>query len=76
MRKLLVIQPAFIGDAVISIALAEALRAIEPDEAEITYLVRPESAGLLIYAPAISKVIAFDKYGKESGAEGIKRKAA
>jgi heptosyltransferase-2 len=74
-KKILVIQPAFIGDAVISIALAEALLAVE-SQAQISYLVRPESAGLLRYAPSISTVIAFDKYGKESGAEGIKKKAA
>jgi len=73
--NILVIQPAFIGDAVISIALAEALLAVEP-QARITFLVRPESAGLLRYAPAISTVIAFDKYGEESGAAGIKKKAA
>lgn len=72
--KILVVQPAFIGDAVISVALANALRLIDP-QTQIAYLVRPESADLLRYAPAISKVIAFDKYGTESGVEGIRRKA-
>ncbi|HYM21158.1 MAG TPA: glycosyltransferase family 9 protein [Candidatus Kapabacteria bacterium] len=72
--KTLVIQPAFIGDAVISIALAEALKSIEP-AAEIIYLVRPEAANLLRYAPAIAAVIPFDKYGADAGVKRIQRKA-
>lgn len=70
----LVIETAFLGDAILSVALAEALRQHEPD-ARITYLVRPESAALLAYAPAIDHVITYDKYGEESGVQAITRKA-
>ena len=72
--NVLVIQPAFIGDAIISIAFAEALKSAEPS-CHITYLVRPESVGLLKYAPSINSVIPYDKYGEESGRSGIESKA-
>ncbi len=70
----LVIETAFLGDAILSVALAEALRQHEPD-AKITYLVRPESKLLLEYAPAVDHVISYDKYGDESGVQAITSKA-
>ncbi len=73
--KILVIQPAFIGDAIISLSLAEAIIAAEP-MAEIYYLVRPESKALLTYSPAVKEVLVFDKYNSEAGKQGIERKAA
>lgn len=72
--NVLVIQPAFIGDAVVSIAFAEALKSADLS-CHITYLVRPESVELLKYAPSINNVIAYDKYGEESGRSGIETKA-
>ncbi len=72
--NVLVIQPAFIGDVIISIAFAEALKSADPS-CNIVYLVRPESVRLLQYAPAINTVIAYDKYGEESGRAGIESKA-
>src|SRR5688572_3946009 len=70
----LVIETAFLGDAILSVALAEALRQHESD-AKITYLVRPESAALLEYAPSIDHVLTYDKYGEESGVQAITSKA-
>ncbi|MBS1903174.1 MAG: glycosyltransferase family 9 protein [Bacteroidetes bacterium] len=75
MKRALVMQPAFIGDAICSVALANTLATIDP-EFEISYLVRPESASLLSYAPNIHRVFAFDKYGEDSGIKGIEAKAA
>jgi lipopolysaccharide heptosyltransferase II len=72
--KALVIETAFLGDAIVSLSLAEALKQQEPS-AEITYLVRPEAVDILNYAPAVDRVIAYDKYGSESGVEAIKEKA-
>src|SRR5688572_15736746 len=74
MEKILIIETAFLGDAVISLSLAEAIRHHFP-EASISILVRPESASLLRYSPSITNVISFDKYGEESGIMGIKKKA-
>src|SRR5436305_12865658 len=72
--KALVIQPAFLGDAIISLALAEELRRLSPD-AKISYLVRPESAPIIRLSPSVNKVFAYDKYGSESGITGINKKA-
>ena len=72
--NVLVIQPAFIGDAIVSVAFAEALKSADVS-CHITYLVRPESVNLLKYAPSINRVIAYDKYGEESGRAGIDSKA-
>lgn len=72
--KSLVIETAFLGDAIISLALAEAIKNCNSD-AEITYLVRPEAAELLAYAPAADRIVSYDKYGGESGLTGIKKKA-
>src|SRR5438445_13396135 len=72
--KALVIQPAFIGDAIISLALAEELRRVS-STAHISYLVRPESAPLIRLSTSVDTVFTYDKYGEESGISGIKKKA-
>ncbi len=73
--KALVIQTAFLGDAIISLSLAEELRRISPD-AEISYLVRPEVAPIMRLSPSVNNVFTYDKYNTESGLEGIRKKAA
>jgi heptosyltransferase-2 len=73
--KVLVIQTAFLGDAIISLSLAEELRRLSPS-AFIAYLVRPEAVPIIKLSPSVNKVIAFDKYNTESGISGIKNKAA
>ena len=72
--KVLVIQTAFLGDAVISLSLAEELHRLAPDS-HISYLVRPEVAPILKLSPVVDKVITFDKYNTESGLSGIRKKA-
>jgi heptosyltransferase-2 len=72
--KALIIQPAFLGDAVISLALAEELHRLSPDTS-IAYLVRPEAASVIKYSPSVHSVFSFDKYNSESGISGIKKKA-
>src|ERR1051325_4378325 len=73
--KALVIQPAFLGDAVISLSLTEELRRLRPD-AYIAYLVRPEAGPLIELSPSVNKVFTYDKYDSESGIRGIDKKAA
>lgn len=72
--KALVIQPAFLGDAVISLSLAEELRRISPDS-NIAYLVRPEVSPIMKLSPSVDKVFIYDKYHSESGLSGIKSKS-
>lgn len=73
--KALVIQTAFLGDAVISLALAEELRRLSPDS-NISYLVRPEAASIIELSPSVDKVYTFDKYHSEKGIGGIRKKAS
>ncbi len=72
--KVLVIQTAFLGDAVISLSLAEELRRLSPD-AHISYLVRPEVARIINFSPSVNQVLIYDKYNTENGIEGIRKKA-
>jgi ADP-heptose:LPS heptosyltransferase len=52
-KKILIIETAFIGDAVLSLALAEEIKRLCPD-IEIHYLVPPASASLISYAPSVT----------------------
>jgi heptosyltransferase-2 len=72
--KALIIHPAFLGDAIISLALAEELRRLSP-ESHISYLVRPEVYPVIKLSPSVDKVFAYDKYKTESGISGIQKKA-
>ncbi len=74
MNNVLLIETAFLGDAILSLALAEAIHS-EFLHAHISILVRPEAVSLLKYSPSLANVIAFDKYGKESGMKGVEAKA-
>src|SRR5437870_1484906 len=73
--KALIIQPAFLGDAILSLALTEELRRLSPPS-HISYLVRPEAAPVMRLSPSVDKVFSYDKYDSESGLSGLKRKAA
>jgi heptosyltransferase-2 len=72
--KVLVIETAFLGDAIIALALARAVRRKLPTS-HITYVVRPDAAGVVRASPDVDLVIQFDKRGKESGFSGIRSKA-
>jgi ADP-heptose:LPS heptosyltransferase len=61
-RRILVIQPAFLGDAVLATSLVETLRAAEPD-AVISLLVRKEAASLFDGHPFLDRVWAWDRGG-------------
>lgn len=62
--RLLVIQTAFLGDAVLTTPLLGALRARFPSAA-ISVLCTPEVADVFSRHAAVSEVILFDKRGKE-----------
>ena len=61
-RRFLILQPAFLGDAVLATSLVETLRAEEPD-ARISLLVRKEAAGLFDGHPFLERVWSWDRGG-------------
>jgi heptosyltransferase-2 len=72
--KALVIETAFLGDAIIALSLASEFKRLVP-VSHITYLVRPDAARIIGASPDVDHVITFDKRGSESGMAGIKAKA-
>jgi len=60
MQKILVIQTAFIGDAVLATGLLEKLHAFFPD-AQIDYMVRSGNEGLFSNHPFLHEVLAWNK---------------
>lgn len=60
MQKILVIQTAFIGDAILATGILEKLHKTYPDAA-IDYMVRKGNEGLFIDHPFINKVIIWNK---------------
>lgn len=70
----LIIETAFLGDAIISLSLARAIKAGAPGS-RVTYLVRPDANEVISASPDVDAVISFDKRGMESGMRGIRNKA-
>jgi heptosyltransferase-2 len=73
-RRLLVVQTAFLGDVILTLPLIQVLKRTFP-QAEIDVVVIPGVADILKGHPAISKVIAFDKRGRDKGIGGLLRTA-
>lgn len=64
--SVLIIQTAFIGDALLVIPLLEVVKTLWP-HSEVDIIVRPPADNLLETHPAINNVILYDKYGKDRG---------
>lgn len=60
LRKILIIQTAFIGDVILATALIEKLRSHFPDS-KLHFLLRKGNESLLVNCPHLEKVIVFDK---------------
>lgn len=69
-NNILVFNPAFLGDTVISTPLIKALRKLYP-EAKISFCVRPEHALLFYNLNFIDNVIIFDKRNTQKGFSGL-----
>ena len=69
MKRILVFSFSFIGDAVLSTAVIQPLRAHFPD-AHITFLVGPRAFDLLAAEPNIDATIVYDNRGKHAGWKG------
>ncbi|MDR2885122.1 MAG: lipopolysaccharide heptosyltransferase II [Deferribacteraceae bacterium] len=68
-KKVLIFNPSFIGDAILTTPLINAVRALIP-EATIDFCVRPESAPLFEGLPNLN-IIKFDKRGEYKGLAGL-----
>jgi lipopolysaccharide heptosyltransferase II len=73
-QRILLFQTAFIGDVILMLPLAQALRRTFPD-AWIAAVAIPASAGVLANHPAINEVLVFDKRGAHRGYHGIRSMA-
>lgn len=62
-KKILIIQTAFIGDAILGTAALESLHHLYP-EAELSYLVRKGNESILNNHPFVKEVLIFDKKNK------------
>jgi len=72
MEHILVIQTAFIGDAVLTLPLIQILKRNYPS-AEIDVIVVPRSAELFHNHPAVKRIIEYDKREKDRGVRGFFR---
>lgn len=72
MDKILVIQTAFIGDAVLTLPMVQKLKEMYPS-CLIDVVCTPTSAGLLSSSPYVNEVISYNKRGKEGSVFNIFR---
>ncbi|RKY64018.1 MAG: hypothetical protein DRQ08_08490, partial [Candidatus Latescibacterota bacterium] len=72
MAKALIVQTAFIGDVVLTLPLASALRR---EGFETAFLVVPRTAELPASHPDVSEVVIYDKRGRDGGLPGLLRTA-
>ena len=70
--KILVIQTAFIGDAILTLPLIQALKIHYP-KSSIDVVVAPRTAEIFVHHPAISNIIQYDKRGRDKGIKGLRR---
>lgn len=70
LKKILLIQTAFLGDVVLATAVLEKLAKYYP-EAKIDFLVKKGNEGILEGNPKINRIIAFDKKNKIKNLAGI-----
>jgi heptosyltransferase-2 len=69
-----IIQTAFIGDVVLAMPLAKAVKETNPD-ASLTFVTTPVSVSIPKMVKEIDNAIAFDKRNSGKGWQGIKRMA-
>jgi heptosyltransferase-2 len=74
MKRFLVIQTAFIGDAILTLPLIQALKKVEV-ETSVDVLVIPRTSALFSNHPAVSEILVFDKNSRDRGLTGLQRVA-
>lgn len=73
-RGVLIVNPAFLGDAVFDAALARATKARWP-EAHVGLVLRPPAHHLVPFMPYVDRAHVFDKRGEDRGLRGLRRVA-
>jgi heptosyltransferase-2 len=68
----LIIQTAFLGDVILTLPVAEAIRSVRKD-ALVDMLVIPSAAPVIAGHPDVREVIVYDKRGADTGARGFLR---
>jgi len=71
-KKILVIQTAFIGDAILTLPLMQVLKSHYPNS-PLDVVVVPRTADLFAHHPALSNIIQYDKRGIDKGVMGFWR---
>lgn len=69
-KNILVFNPAYLGDTIITTPLIRALHVLYPN-AKISFCVRPEHADLFYNIPFINEVVIFDKRNSQKGFSGL-----
>jgi len=75
MKKILIIQTAFIGDVILTTPLISRLQENFP-QARIDFLTIPNSFNILETNPDLNKIIIFDKAGEDKGIRALLRTAS
>ena len=65
-KKILIFHTAFIGDIVLTLPLAQALRALAPSPS-ISFVATPAASEILRNHPAIDEILPYDKKGEDRG---------
>ena len=66
MEKFLIIQTAFIGDAILTLPMIQKLKELNP-ECLIDVIAIPQTAVIFTHSAAVNEVHVFDKHGKHKG---------
>ncbi|MGE5352430.1 MAG: glycosyltransferase family 9 protein [Acidobacteriota bacterium] len=74
-EKILVIQTAFIGDAILTLPMLKRLKDIYPDST-IDVVTTPQSSGIFRASPYTYKVYSYDKKGKDRSITSLLKFAA
>ncbi len=71
-ERIVVFQPAFLGDVVFASPLTAGIARAWPG-AELAFVARPPGDALAVYLPGVTQVISYDKRGADRGAPGLRR---
>ncbi len=69
---ILIVQTAFLGDVILALPLARALKGFDP-ELRIDIMVTPAAAGIVAAHPDIRETVVYDKRGSDAGVAGFLR---
>ncbi|MGE4547070.1 MAG: lipopolysaccharide heptosyltransferase II [Desulfurella sp.] len=74
MKKILFIQTAFLGDAILSVPIVDSLRNKYKKDANIVVLTTPQNKEVFTLNPSIDEIILYDKHGLENDIFSMIRK--